>query len=121
MSDAEIIYPPLNFKSKVWEHYGFYKKDGRLDKTDAICKMCRASVKYTGSTTNLISHLKRRHGVVVDSEASASAPASPASSSDSPVATSSKSGEKSIESFFHAPLANSSARSTAITVYLGNT
>lgn len=45
MSDAEIIYPPLNFKSKVWEHYGFYKKDGRLDKTDAICKMCRASVK----------------------------------------------------------------------------
>ncbi|CAM4722270.1 unnamed protein product [Leuciscus chuanchicus] len=113
MSDAEIIYSPLSFKSKVWKHYGFYKKDGRLDKTDAICKMCRASVKYTGSTTNLISHLKRRHGVVV--EASASAPAFSVSCSDSPVATSSKSGEKSIESFFHAPLANNSARCTAIT------
>ncbi|XP_051964154.1 zinc finger BED domain-containing protein 4-like [Xyrauchen texanus] len=114
MSDVEKMYPPLSFKSKVWKHYGFYKKDGRLDKTDAICKLCRASVKYTGSTTNLISHLKRRHGVVVE-EASASAPASPASCSDSPVATSSKSGKKSIEGFFHAPLANNSTRSTAIT------
>lgn len=36
MSDAEIIYPPLSFKSKVWKHYGFYKKDGRLDKTQFV-------------------------------------------------------------------------------------
>src|SRR5512141_364270 len=94
----QTFYSPLSFKSKVWQHYGF--KDGRHDRTDAICKMCRASVKYTGSTTNLISHLKRRLGVVV--EASSSVPASPASCSASTVATSSKSGEKSIASFLHA-------------------
>lgn len=70
----QTFYSPLSFKSKVWQHYGF--KDGRHDRTDAICKMCRASVKYAGSTTNLISHLKRRHGVVV--KASSSVSASPA-------------------------------------------
>lgn len=47
MAEPENIHTPANFKSKVWEHYGFYKKDnGQLDKTNAICEMCRAAVKY---------------------------------------------------------------------------
>lgn len=110
MAEAENIYSPVNYKSKVWQYYGFYKEKGELVKSDAICKMCRAAVRYTGSTTNLISHLKRRHGVTV--EASASNPASPAVESD--VATTSKSSERRIENFFHAPLANSSARAKTI-------
>lgn len=31
------------FKSIVWKYFGFYKKDGKLDKTRIICKECRAS------------------------------------------------------------------------------
>ncbi|KAK0133979.1 Zinc finger BED domain-containing protein 1 [Merluccius polli] len=105
MAEAENIYSPVNYKSKVWQYYGFYKEKGELVKSDAICKMCRAAVRYTGSTTNLISHLKRRHGVTV---ASASNPVL------YDVATTSKSGERRIENFFHAPLANSSARAKTI-------
>ena len=102
----QTFYSPLSFKSKVWQHYGF--KDGRHDRTDAICKMCRASVKYAGSTTNLKSHLKRRHGVVV--KASSSVPASPAFALLQPAP---KVVRKALKVFFS--MRNSSARSTPIT------
>ena len=49
-------------KSKVWKVCGFYKKEGKLDRSHAICKLCRASLTYTGSTTNLDQHAKRKHG-----------------------------------------------------------
>lgn len=49
-------------KSKVWTVFGFYKKEGKLDKNYAICKLCRASLTYTGSTTNLDQHARRKHG-----------------------------------------------------------
>ena len=31
-------------------------------KSLAICKVCRTAIKYSGSTTNLKTHLVRRHG-----------------------------------------------------------
>ena len=34
----------------------------RRDKSLAICKGCRTAMKYSGSTTNLKTHLVRRHG-----------------------------------------------------------
>ena len=49
-------------KSKVWTIFGIYKKEGKLDRSHAICKLCRASLMYTGSTTNLIQHARRKHG-----------------------------------------------------------
>ncbi len=49
-------------KSKVWTVLGFYKKGGKLDRSHAICKLCRASLTYTGSTTNLDQHARRKHG-----------------------------------------------------------
>ncbi|KAK0147119.1 Zinc finger BED domain-containing protein 1 [Merluccius polli] len=49
-------------KSKVWKVFGFYKKEGKLDRSHAICKLCQASLTYTGSTTNLDQHSKRKHG-----------------------------------------------------------
>lgn len=48
------ICSPVNSKSNVWQHYGFYKRDRQFDNSDAISKMFR-DVQYTGSTTNLIS------------------------------------------------------------------
>lgn len=61
-STATIYNAPSNLKSKVWKTFGFLKKDGKLDKSLAICKLCKATIKYTGSTTNLSTHLLRRHG-----------------------------------------------------------
>ena len=51
------------YKSNVWQHFGFYKKDGQLHKSQANCKRCRAALKSTSSTRNLATHIKRQHGV----------------------------------------------------------
>lgn len=111
---AEAICSPANYKSKVWQHYGFYKRNGQLDKTNAICKMCHAAVKYTGSTTNLITHLKRRHGISVEAPVT-----SPASESETARSSSSSSthGEPqpNIPSFFGGQLALNSTRAKVIT------
>ena len=55
MSDnSDTVYnAPANLKSKVWKRFGFYMKDGRLDKSLAICKVCRTAIKYNDSTANL--------------------------------------------------------------------
>ena len=33
-----------------------------MDKSLAICKVCRTAIKYSDSTTNLKTHMVRRHG-----------------------------------------------------------
>ncbi len=33
-----------------------------MDKSQAICKVCRTTIKYGGSTPNLNTHLVRQHG-----------------------------------------------------------
>ena len=60
---GETIYTSAGsyLKSFVWKTFGFYKRGGKLDKTKAICKLCRTEVPYTSSTTNLKSHLERHH------------------------------------------------------------
>lgn len=59
--EREIFKPPL--KSKVWTHFGFCKKGDALDKSLAVCRVCKAEIKYNGNTTNLSMHLLRRHGI----------------------------------------------------------
>uniref|UniRef100_A0A668ALH7 BED-type domain-containing protein n=1 Tax=Myripristis murdjan TaxID=586833 RepID=A0A668ALH7_9TELE len=61
-SVRQIFNAPGKQKSRVWSVFGFHKKDGQLDKSQAICKLCRAALKYTGSTTNLDFHARRKHG-----------------------------------------------------------
>lgn len=97
------LHSPAHSKSKVWQHYGFYKKDGKLDKLSAICKLCFAPIKYTGSTTNLITHLKWQHSINIESESSSE----PSSSRPS----GSTRGEQDTATFFSGQLANNSARS----------
>ena len=64
--DEEETDSPVTYKSGVWGHFSFYNRDGQLLRC--------AALKHTGSTTNLSSHLKRRHGVNV-TERTPSAPA----------------------------------------------
>ena len=52
---------PVNLKPKVWKRFGFYKKGRHLDKRLAICQVCRTAIKYSGSATNLKTHLMRWH------------------------------------------------------------
>lgn len=109
---SKEIITPTTLKSDVWKHFGFYTTDNRkLDKTNIVCKICNAAVEYTGSTTNIIRHLKQRHGVDI-AVTSASALGSPAPKLDSSEA--SGSGEQSVLTFFNAPLANSLSRSFKI-------
>ena len=108
--DADEIHSAPHLKSKVWKSFGFFKKDGKLEKSQAVCKLCRAIIKYTGSTTNLVSnHLVRRHGGVDASEQDASAAST---------ASTDKSGQdkdKKIQEFFQPQFSHNSARSKAIT------
>lgn len=57
------IFPfPGKVKSSVWEFFGFYKDDfGSLDKSRAICKLCRRGTNYSGNTTNLRTHIVHHH------------------------------------------------------------
>lgn len=107
--NADEIYNSTKLKSKVWKSFGFLKKeDGKLDKTHAICKLCRAAFKYTGSTTNLSNHLARRHGVSDAHEASSGA-------STSKTDTSGQENGQKIQTFFQPQFSHDSARSKAIT------
>lgn len=72
--------PKKTHKSNVWHYFGFFKREGQLDKTHVICKQCRVAIKYAGNTTNLATHMKRRHGV----DTSAAAPSSPSDSVEAP-------------------------------------
>ncbi|XP_055068182.2 E3 SUMO-protein ligase ZBED1-like [Misgurnus anguillicaudatus] len=54
---------PGILKADVWAHFGFFEHAGKheLDKTHAVCKACRAQIKYLGNTTNLRNHINRFH------------------------------------------------------------
>ena len=72
MSDHSepIFNAPSTLRSKVWKTFGFFKKEGKLDQSETVCKICRAAIKYTGSTTNLSTHISRRHASDVELDAS---------------------------------------------------
>ncbi|CAL8338113.1 unnamed protein product [Boreogadus saida] len=40
-----IFNAPANLKSNVWKSFGFYKQEGNIDKSLAICKLCRTAIK----------------------------------------------------------------------------
>ena len=68
MADSERKLLPLpGSKSAIWAFFGFPAKDGQFIEQDkrkrkeVICKTCRKEFAYTGSTTNLISHLRNNH------------------------------------------------------------
>lgn len=56
-----MIKPPLQYS--VWKHFGFCKDGGVLNKSLAVCRICKGKVKYHSNTTNLSNHLLRCHGI----------------------------------------------------------
>ncbi|XP_060583389.1 E3 SUMO-protein ligase ZBED1-like [Ruditapes philippinarum] len=65
-----IVNPPSSFKARVWEHCGFLgrTKDGTVleDRSWSVCKICKMKIKYSGNTTNLSTHLSRKHSVMIE-------------------------------------------------------
>ncbi|XP_071088069.1 E3 SUMO-protein ligase ZBED1-like [Haliotis cracherodii] len=62
---CELEKPPSSFKSAVWDHFGFpvLYRDGlrTVNKEETACRHCFTRVKYTSSTTNMSTHLRRHH------------------------------------------------------------
>ncbi|KAK0142408.1 hypothetical protein N1851_019852 [Merluccius polli] len=48
---------PEAWKADIWAHFGFYKVNGKLDKTYAVCKTCHSKIKHVGNTTNFKNHV----------------------------------------------------------------
>ncbi|KAL2102146.1 hypothetical protein ACEWY4_001314 [Coilia grayii] len=63
ISQVATLKTPESLKSPIWHHFGFRTDTGTdgLDKSKAICKLCKLEVKYCGNTTNLRNHLLRHH------------------------------------------------------------
>lgn len=67
-------------KSWVWEHCGFPKENGKVDREKTACKICwRKSNKitkmpYRGNTTSMSHHLHSYHGDVIASTSGSSGP-----------------------------------------------
>ena len=68
MADCEVADAPVKFKSRVWQSLGFENiidNNGIriLDKSKTVCNLqCRAQISYgTGNTTNMFTHLQRKH------------------------------------------------------------
>lgn len=67
-SSSSIKSVPSTLKSDVWGHFGFKCKPGTTqvtDKSQVVCKLCQAVLKYCNNTTNLRNHLSRHHADVL--------------------------------------------------------
>ena len=63
-SSIEIVDNPKG-KAVAWNYYGFFKSDGKfdkgkVDKAKIACKLCRIILKYSGITSNLTDHIRRK-------------------------------------------------------------
>ena len=61
MTDPYNIVKNTSGKASVWKFFGFVKESGTLDKKRVGCLLCRNILKYSGNTTNLTDHMRRRH------------------------------------------------------------
>ena len=52
-----------NAKSAVWKYFGFLADDNGaiIDRTRAVCRICRFAIRFSGNTTNLGNHMHKHH------------------------------------------------------------
>ena len=60
-SARPIQSAPASLKAAIWQHFGFYEVEGKMDKTYTVCKVCGIQIKYFRNTKNLRSHISRYH------------------------------------------------------------
>lgn len=60
--------PTTGNRSPVWKHFSFRVTAlGVIDKTCVICGHCDRALVYGSSTSHMRLHLKKQHGIVVES------------------------------------------------------
>ena len=68
-NETDIIDAPAEFKSFVWQHFGFkcavasVGGTKQADRTTTVCRICKQQLAYNGNTTNMMLHLKRHHKI----------------------------------------------------------
>ena len=115
-NDQAIVNPPTSCRSAVWKYYGFPTKDGTIDKSKTICKICFATFKYcAGSTSSMSAHLKGQHSIDEKSEVlqSKTAKTSPGTKNSTGI------GQSKIQDVMKNKLPRSGNRATAITKSIG--
>ena len=65
MATKQFEEAPIALKSGVWDHFVFpvtiVEGERNVDKTHTVCKHCDTKIKYSGSTSNMSTHLRRHH------------------------------------------------------------
>ena len=123
MADCVVADAPAKFKSRVWQYFGFENITDNngirtLDKSKTVCKQCRAQISYgTGNTTNMFTHLQRKHPHLYEEINANKTKPSQVSSSVKGVAPSV--GQQTIKSAFQAKLNPNSPRALECTKSIG--
>ena len=130
MADSEHELLPLpGSKSAIWAYFGFLAKEGKFVEKDkrkrnaVICKTCKREFVYTGSTTNLIVHLRNHHtkeyATMLERQQNSEGLKEPSK-------TKSSGAQKQLKESFvaHAPLSHSTTRwkklTEAVCYYIAN-
>ncbi len=64
MASGQQLTEKSGTKSAVWKYFGLIADDsgGGSQQDNPVCRICRVQVRAaTGSTSNLLSHLKNKH------------------------------------------------------------
>ena len=63
MEDDFVVVANMKCKADIWTHFGLKKRkhDGTILDKVAVCKTCNSTIKTSGCTTNMTSHLRRSH------------------------------------------------------------
>ena len=71
MSDTReiehILVPNTKLKSHLWKHFNLLeqKADGRTDADVAVCIQCNSVVELAEGTSNMLTHMKRHHPLLL--------------------------------------------------------
>ena len=89
MEDDLVVVANMKGKADIWRHFGLKKR--QLDGKVAVCKTCNSTIKTSGCTTNMTTHLRRYHPQLLSS-GSMQAKSTPKPPSTDQVAASTASG-----------------------------
>ena len=65
MEDDFVVVANTKGKADIWRHFGLKKR--KHDGTVAVCKTCNSTIKTSGCTTNMTTHLRRYHPQLLSS------------------------------------------------------
>ena len=93
MEDDFVAVANTKGKADIWRHFELKKRkhDGTILDKVAVCKTCNSTIKTSGCTTNMTTHLRRYHPQLLSS-GSMQAKSTPKPPSTDQVAASTSSG-----------------------------